>query len=259
MTVRGTAMASDFDGTMCHSNWETGEQSFDPRNLEAIRRYQDEGGLFGVCTGRPMQSILEVLEGILDLDFYIVTTGSQVFDGNHRLLWERSIERGVAQELYERFSSPKSTMVAVSEGQFVSVGYPMNDAMPTVPSLDDVRGTLLGVSFECLGNRDVAREVCEEINASFAGVVEGFQNLGSVDVVPAGCSKGTGVDVVRKALGLRRIAGIGDSYNDLPLLGAADVAYTFEESPAEVRDAADVVVRTLADALADFSANASKA
>ena len=45
MATLGTAFASDFDGTLCQSDWVTGEQHFDPANLDAIRRYQADGGL----------------------------------------------------------------------------------------------------------------------------------------------------------------------------------------------------------------------
>lgn len=252
MAARGTAMASDFDGTLCWSDWTTGEVHFDPANLEAVRRYQHEGGLFGICTGRPLQSVLETLEGILDLDFYIVTTGAQVLDADCNLLHERHIPRDVAQELFDGFESPSCTMIAVTEDEFVSVARPMPSLLPMVASLDEVRGELLGVSLEYMGDREAAHKACLQINSRFADVVEGFQNLGSVDVVPVGCSKGSGVRIVCEALGVQTIAGIGDSYNDLPLLNAADVAYTFHESPAEVRDAADVVVHTLAEALAHF-------
>ena len=254
MATLGTAFASDFDGTLCQSNWVTGEQHFDPANLDAIRRYQADGGLFGICTGRPLASVLESLEGLLTLDFYIVTTGSQVLDRDLNKLWERSIARDIAEELVERYASPQSAVVTVTDDQFVAVRYPMGPNLPVVASLDEVPDTLLDVSIECAGDQEAARAICAEVNERYAGTLEGFQNLGSVDIVPAGCSKGAGVDVVRKSLGVSSIAGIGDSYNDLPLLAAADVAYTFDASPEEVRSAADVVVATLAYAVADFRA-----
>lgn len=254
VATENTAFASDFDGTLCWSNWETGEQHFDPANIEAIRAYQAAGGLFGICTGRPLASVLESLDGLLTLDFYIVVTGAQVLDRDLRKLWERTIARDLAEELFDRYASPKAVMVAVTEGQFVSVRHSMDSMLPVVGSLDEMDGELLDVSFECRGDENAARVICEDLNRRYGDVVTGFQNRGSVDVVPVGCSKGTGVRVVREALGVRSIAGIGDSYNDLPLLAAADVSYTFDDSPEVVQHEADVVVHTLADAVRDFSA-----
>ena len=79
MGARGTAFASDLDGTLCESDWETRTQTIDPVDIEAVRRYQQEGGLFGVCTGRAFVAAAEPLEGLLEPDFYIVTTGAQIY------------------------------------------------------------------------------------------------------------------------------------------------------------------------------------
>ena len=255
MQVAGTAFASDFDGTLCHSDWKTGAEHFDPAVLDAVRRYQAAGGLFGICTGRPLPSVRESLKGILDLDFYIVTTGAQVLDKDLRPLLERTIERELAIELYERYTAFDEVItVVVSESGFLSVGRELSPGIRTVPSFDQVTGKLFGISFESHTNEPLAHQVSEDVNRRYAGRVEGFQNLGSVDVVAAGCSKGAGVQVVREALGVGCVAGAGDSYNDLPLLGAADVSYTFHSSPQEVRDAATCVVADLAEALEDFMA-----
>lgn len=249
MTARGTAFASDFDGTLCQSNWETREEYFDPAVLGAVRAYQQAGGLFGICTGRPLFGVKRSLEHILVPDFYITTTGAQVHDRDLRPLFERTIDPDVAQWLANTFASEEMLVVAVTDNGFVNVGRTFIREVPTVASIAEVEGKLLGVSLESHGNERLARAACEQINARFPDVVEGFQNLGSVDVVAKGCSKGAGVRVVREALGTPCVAGAGDSYNDLPLLTAADVSFTFHSSPAEVRAAATHVVADLAEAL----------
>ena len=254
MDVRGTAFASDYDGTLCQSNWETGEEHFDPAVLNAIARYQQAGGLFGLSTGRPMHPMSERLHGIVDPDFYIVTTGAQVFDGDQNLLFERAIDLSVAKSLYEEYGSGDAGFLAITDQSFFSIGREFSPRIRSVPSLDDVEGKLLGVSLEWHGDQEVARAARDSLNLRYANSVEGFQNLGSVDVVPKGCSKGAGINVVREALGLSCMVGIGDSYNDLALLKAADVSYTFHSSPQEVRDVATYVVEDLAEALEHFMA-----
>lgn len=249
MNARGTAFASDFDGTLCQSNWVTREEHFDPAVLDAVRRYQEAGGLFGVCTGRPLAALADSVKGIVDLDFYIVTTGAQVLDRDCKPVFERAINRDVAHELYERFASDEIYFLAATDDGLINVGRTLVAGMPTVASLDEVEDKLLGVSLECHENQQLACAACAELNDLYGDSVEGFQNLGSVDVVAKGCSKGSGVRVVREAFGVATVAGAGDSYNDLPLLKAADVSFTFHSSPQEVRDAATVVVANLAEAL----------
>lgn len=253
MRAAGTAFASDYDGTLCQSNWVTWEEHFDPDVLDAVRGYQEAGGLFGVCTGRTLGAVTQSLEGVLTLDFYIVATGAQVFDKELRPIFQRAIDRDVASRLCEMYASSKVNVVAVADSDLVSVGSQFSSGVPVVGSLGELTGNLYGVSFECHGNADLARRIRDDINKCFGAAVEGFQNLGSVDVVAKGCSKGTGVQIAKEAYGVTCIAGAGDSYNDLPLLQTADVSYTFHESPQFVREAATHVVSNLADALAHFT------
>ena len=83
--------------------------------------------------------------------------------------------------------------------------------------------------------------------------MEAFQNVVEIDIAPRGCSKGKGVqalrDYMRDAYGDITLYGIGDSINDLPLLEAADVSYTFPYAPEICQKKATMVVDTIVDAL----------
>ena len=48
-----------------------------------------------------------------------------------------------------------------------------------------------------------------------------------------------------------RLYGIGDSMNDLPLIEASDVSYTFPYAPKEVQERVTKVVPTIVEALED--------
>jgi hypothetical protein len=54
---------------------------------------------------------------------------------------------------------------------------------------------------------------------------------------------------MRDAYGDFTLFGIGDSINDLPLLEASDVSFTFPYSPKLVQERATKVVPTIVDAL----------
>ncbi|MDO4537393.1 MAG: HAD-IIB family hydrolase, partial [Coriobacteriales bacterium] len=234
--LSGTAFASDFDGTLCETDWDSGKSHFKPEDLKAIARYREAGGLFGVCTGRTIGSILEVTEGVLEFDFFIVNTGSQVFGLNQELVHESTLSHDIANELYLRYGMDAPGFVSQAETGFVCVGEDsMIPGVPAVPSVYDIEGKLFGVSLEYQDDREAARVACEDLSRRYADKVVCFQNLGSVDIVPLGCSKGEGVRIAREALGARCVGGVGDSFNDLPLLEAADLAYTFHKAPEVVR------------------------
>jgi hypothetical protein len=102
------------------------------------------------------------------------------------------------------------------------------------------------------GTQERAARFVAGVGELLGGRVSAFQNLDSVDVVPTGCSKGAGLAVARERLGLGLVGGIGDSFNDLPLLDEADVAYTFNCAPEAVQEGADVLVDDVAGALVDL-------
>ena len=100
-----------------------------------------------------------------------------------------------------------------------------------------------------------AASISKSLNERYGDKIEAFQNVVEIDIAPRGCSKGKGVNFLREymkeQLGEFKLYGIGDSINDLPLLEASDVSYTFPYAPKEVQEKADKVVETIVDALED--------
>ena len=93
------------------------------------------------------------------------------------------------------------------------------------------------------------KKACFEINQKYHEI-EGFQNRNSVDIVRKGCSKGTGIKIIKDHYRLEKIAGIGDSYNDLPMLKVVDTAFTFKTSPQEIQKQVHYCVNDIAEAIA---------
>lgn len=135
---------------------------------------------------------------------------------------------------------------------FFSLGE-SNDPMVTpIASLDELSEDVHSISFG-FEDAECAAQCAASIEEEYGDVVSAFLNVRSVDVVPVGCSKGQGVRCVRRHFGVGAIGGIGDSFNDLPLLREADVAYALDFAPKQVQDEADVVVPSVAQALSDLA------
>ena len=102
---------------------------------------------------------------------------------------------------------------------------------------------------------DEAERMSKEINEIWGDSVNAFQNVIEIDIAPKGCSKGKGVEFLREYMretyGEIKLYGIGDSINDLPLLEASDISYTFPYAPEIVQKKATKVVETIVDALED--------
>ena len=245
--------ASDFDGTLY---FYKADVKLPPENVDMIRRYQAAGHLFGLCTGRQVGGLTPFINGLVDPDFYITSSGANIVDGSLKPIRKRGVDRAVADALVRELNPKGYRMTLDIEGDicvFAKMDYP--GFYYVIHGVEDAPlGLIHQVSVHTESPEEAAR-VSAWVNANFAGKVNAFQNVQEVDIAPAGCSKGKGVEYLREyyreKLGAIKLYGIGDSINDLPLLEASDVSYTFPYAPEIVRRKATKVVPTIVDALLD--------
>lgn len=91
--ISGRALASDFDGTLFFGigGGDHLFHHFLPRDLAAIEEFRVRGGLFGVCTGRPLGAVLDDAGNALSFDFAITSSGACVSDAEGNTLFSREI------------------------------------------------------------------------------------------------------------------------------------------------------------------------
>ena len=241
------AFASDFDGTVFFRN-EPG--NFKPGDLAAIRRWQASGNLFGVATGRSLVGLLAQSTGAIDFDFYILANGAFILDRDREPVRRVCVRRQTIQALYDALCNQGPIVIHGND-----TVYNFGDPLPLqtkIESLDEVGDLIYGLSI-WVGEKRV-EAVADDINVRFGDELIAYPNTGIVDVVSAGCSKGEAVRIVKERYGISQIAAIGDSFNDIPMMVAADRSYTFATSPERVKSQVDVVVDTLEQAICDFEA-----
>lgn len=248
--------ASDFDGTL--RRYDRKEPYILKEDLEAIASYRAKGHLFGMCSGRAFDSILHAASAIPQADFYVVTTGAVIgrMSGKRmEMLYEQEIKREYAKRVFERYGSQQKIFYTHLNGYLYRIKNREGGehAQICVPSFDDLpSGVIEGVSIGTDSN-ETAKRISDEINRDFAGKITAFQNNDYLDCVSHGCSKGEGIRRLRTMYEADLIGGIGDSYNDIPLLDEADVSFTFDFSPPQVKAHADYIVKTAAEALDIFT------
>lgn len=245
--------ASDFDGTLYFYK-AADPDKLPAANVESIRRYQAAGNLFGLCTGRQVGGLTPFITGFVAPDFYITSSGANIVDSAFAPIYRRGVDRAVADQIVRRMNPRGYRLTLDIEGDicvFAKMDYP--GFYYVISGVDDApKGLIHQVSIHTEALEEAAA-VSAEINRDFGDYVEAFQNVIEVDIAPKGCSKGKGVERLREyyreKYGEITLYGIGDSINDLPLLRAADVSYTFPYAPKVVQEAADFVVPTIVDAL----------
>ncbi len=245
-------MASDFDGTLRHYNAPHPYVRRD--DMEAIASFREHGNLFGMCSGRALDSILKASVGMPPSDFYIVSSGAVYAEPEPkgvRIVSETAIPRQTARGLYGLLCHHRIFYVHLN-GILYRVGKKESGehAQIFVDSFDDLpEGRIHQVSAGT-ASPEIASEAAKQLKKIYGRKLAVYQNNDHIDITDRTCSKGTGIEELRKRTGGRMIiGGIGDSYNDIPLLKAADVAFTFSFSPEKVKAAADYVVDSAAEAL----------
>jgi len=246
--------ATDFDGTLY---FHEANEPIRRADLDAIRAFQEAGGLFGACTGRPLRALTCQSEGLVPFDFYIALTGSTVFDRDYRPIYHRTLPRELTRELFDRYAPQARNGIALAcadddywvVGDVDTAGWPVK----SVPTFDELPSPTQGMGMET-ETVEIAEQLAAEVNALYGTDACAYVNLASIDILPAGCSKGTGLLRAAEHYGATLTGGIGDSFNDLPLIEAADVGYTFSRCDDAMRLAADVLVDGVDEALADFMA-----
>jgi hydroxymethylpyrimidine pyrophosphatase-like HAD family hydrolase len=194
------------------------------------------------------------ITGFVEPDFYITSSGANIVDGDFRPILKRGVDRAVADALVKEMLPKGYRLTLDVEGEicvFAEMDYP--GKYYVITGVDDApQGLIHQVSIHTESPDEAAR-VSAWINERFGDAVNAFQNVQEVDIAPLGCTKGKGVlmlkEYMKEKYGEITLYGIGDSINDLPLLEAADVSYTFPYAPQCVQDKATLVVPTIVDAL----------
>lgn len=241
----------DVDGTVLD-----GEQRLSPRVRDAVRAVAAAGVHVVLATGRNLGGVLPVLEALGLREGWVVCTNGAV------------VAR-VAPDL----PGGREIVETVTFEAAPVLGRLLHDAPDVTVAVEDARGELLlsapfppgQLSGVCrvlpvarLGVRTpriivqvsdgYRRRVLDAVAAvGLPGVTCDPGWLAWIDVVPAGVSKATGLEVVRRRLGVDRSETLvaGDWPNDLGMFAWAGWAVAMGQAPDEVRAAADEVTGTV--------------
>ena len=165
----------------------------------------------------------------------------------YRGIGEDSILRSLAKICRE--FEDRAAEVIHADGRVYCLNTPEYPLQIRVREFSEIpQERIYGISMR-LENERAAAEAARLIEEKYGEYASAFQNVRNVDIVAAGCSKGTGIGRVRELFGIERFGGIGDSYNDLPLIEACDVGFTFPNAPEELLKAADETVLSVSQAL----------
>jgi len=239
------ALACDFDGTFYFMEKPEPIKKCD---IEAIKKFQTQGHLFGFCTGRPIYGVLDFLDNQVMADFYITNSGATIHDKDLNLIFEKTIPKEITDALITYGVEHKYEVDFHMDGKFVSYGKTITFITDIVYSLDEIQGSVHNITYNALTEEN-ADALTMHVNNLFQGKITAFRNKEFVDIVPFGCSKGAGIDYIKNHLKIDTFAGIGDSMNDYPMLDKVDIPFTFPYAPKTLQKKSKQIVNSVAEAI----------
>lgn len=236
-------LASDLDGTLV---FKEREEKISKKDVQAIQSFQKEGNLFGVCTGRAVNRCVDIKE-VMDCDFVIGTSGAHIVDKEGKTIYESIIPYGTIERLYNQFieNSIFICLQADGDGHFSKDVFGFQKTLVDVSDFKDSRIYGISITFESV-------EKAREINASLSKdypEIHGHQNGCSIDITHKDCSKGNAVLKLKERYQADCLMAIGDSFNDISMIEAADIGYTFHSSKEDVKKVANQLVDHLYEAI----------
>lgn len=245
-------IAADYDGTLNYCGKVTEE------DLEALEKWQAEGNLFVIDTGRSLESIrIEAEKNNLNPDYYITNNGGMVFDKNSERLNASFLDNDLAHELMHMGLNLEGTVSFVANDGIYRHRIMVN------PQLEDHRYTLApDLSFEGLlalnrysqivfsmDETEKATALAAMLNEKYGGRIEAYANRWVVDIVRKGVSKAGGLDFLAKHLGIGEedIYTLGDADNDIPMIEYGLHGACMESGVEEAKAKAKILCKGAAD------------
>ena len=226
--------AFDMDGTFLDSHKE-----IRPSTVEACKRASDAGKILAIDTGRAVSELTLYPFGEMGIRYGACTCGTVIYDFEQGLVLAKKVipaefipilaeasakEDLMLQVMVNGISYVEAADVANMPHFQMAVYQPLYEA--TTSLVDDVR-------------RLRTQERLAHLPLDFT-----YAEQTSFEVTPQGVSKGTGLVDLCEVLGLpiEEAIGVGDAFNDVPMLKMAGLGVAMGNSNEAALQAADVVV-----------------
>lgn len=263
---KGCLLASDVDGTLVRSG------SICERNIEKIRFFIREGGMFSLASGRTPGGVDEIIAQLGEVSPCVMSNGTVIYDfTNEEILHQDYINKDdlwVTEQIMERFPDvgveahhgKKVLVIRNNEEIEAHIEFEHLDAVDI--DLYTAATYTWNKVIYFANNLDEYKELYEftaTLNCNCSFINTGGYAFGKQrhyhEQMPKGVTKASGIKKLCEMFKIKDggYFAIGDYYNDLEMLKSADVSAVVEEAPEDVKAFADTVVGTAKNgAVADF-------
>lgn len=227
---------ADVDGTLFPPS-EVISPAPPKRLADAVERARQKGAEFTIASGRSLIWIEEIIKG-LDLKVpLILDNGARIYDPVKKsYVWESLVKEETAKKVLEILSKDKSLRIIVSDdgNRFENIEQINKWKISKILVLGITPGKAKRLHDELRNIPNIS------VTRSISGTGKKSQ---SVHVTDADATKQVAAGKLMEFLGIRKeeIIGIGDSYNDFPLLMASGLKVAMANAVPELKEIADYI------------------
>jgi len=231
---KGILLLTDFDGTLY-----TGKE-IPQRNIDAIKRFCAEGGLFGFSSGRTYKYFDEWEHLVRANTFISSVNGSVIYDyPNRRIVSEKFIKDGSYDKIVELSDvhSQYKNLIIFTRDEVECIDLPLTDAaraqvkeLMSKPVYKVMFHSKIAIKNE--EKADVARFLGEDYYVSRSWS-EG------IEIQSSDSTKGEAAKRIKLLSGADVLVCAGDFENDETMISAADIGYAVANATPEIKSIAD--------------------
>lgn len=241
-------LLTDLDGTLLNSKKEIGE-----KNKKAIQSFIQNGGRFGIATGRTLENVKTVLETITTNFPSIYLNGCVLYDNEKEIVVQKKTLNdssliSLMKECMERW---KDIMIEVYTEHTM---YVITEENPSIlkghrpyekKRLEDIKGDWLKVMF-CSLEQEQLWKLEEYIKSvdRYSELQYVFSDSIYLEILPQNAGKGAMIPVLKQK-NYRNdtdiIHAVGDYYNDISLLQNADYKIAVKNAVPKLQEMADYI------------------
>lgn len=231
------AIISDVDGTLTPIAIDSLPS---PRVVDTIKKLKPLGITFSLATGRPFYLIEKIVKDLNLTSLMITDNGAVIIDSHGKVLWEAILPNSEGLDILEIGKRYGLTRISTDNSNL--------DNPTTIFSHDKIRKIsvhdILPKNAEIL--IDEVGEKYKNISISKAASYRGDQYI-DVYFSHAHATKQHAVLEYSKLLNIKtdEIIGIGDGYNDFPLLMACGLKVAMGNAVEDLKEIADYVAPTV--------------
>lgn len=229
-SFQGYLLISDMDGTLINSKGKISD-----KNIKAINRFVDKGGIFTLATGRMMESVRRYLHNLPIKVPIILYNGTKIHDFiKEETIFELFLEDGIKEMIKKLKEYDSSLGIEIYSQENVYIFNPCRfterfskKGYEVYYEISEQLWFNNWTKILILGEEEQMNELEENFRVIFGetNLIRSGENF--LEIVPENTSKGHALGSLSKMLNIdmSKVIAVGDNMNDLELLTNAGYGF----------------------------------